>query len=92
MGQHWLNHPESLQAMVEAADLKPGETVLEIGTGLGYLTDSLLQTSAQVISLEYDAKLYERNLAKYAARLNNGLELLCWRYPLLQLAKLATCL
>ena len=76
LGQHWLNHPESLQAMVEAADLKPGETVLEIGTGLGYLTDELLQTPARVISLEYDAKLYERNLAKYTARPNGDLELL----------------
>ena len=48
------------------AHLDATTTVFEIGTGTGQLTDWLLQTDAQVISLEWDQKLYEQNVAKYA--------------------------
>ena len=67
LGQHWLDHKPSLRAMVTAVDLRSGETVLEIGTGLGYLTDELIKTGAGVISLEYDASLYEKALNKYGS-------------------------
>lgn len=53
--------------MVAAAELATGERVLEIGTGLGYLTDELLKTGATVFSLEYDTALHARNLKKYGA-------------------------
>ena len=66
LGQHWLNHQPSLVAMVAAARLSNGETVLEIGTGLGALTDMLIRSGAQVVSLEYDKALYERARRRYA--------------------------
>lgn len=75
LGQHWLNDKASLQKMVEAADLGPKDTVLEIGTGLGYLTDELIKTKASVISLEYDSNLYKRNLVKYNLQKNSNLKL-----------------
>ncbi len=75
LGQHWLSHRLSLQAMVEAADLQAEERVLEIGTGLGYLTDELLKTKASVVSLEYDADLYEKMLKKYQSRSVKNLKL-----------------
>ena len=62
--------------MVEAAELAPGETVLEIGTGLGYLTDELLKTSAKVVSLEYDKGVFERARLKYATAPTDRLQLL----------------
>lgn len=65
LGQHWLVDPASLRAIVRLADLKAGETVLEIGTGKGHLTDYLLQTPASIVSLEYDRKLHQENLTKY---------------------------
>ena len=65
LGQHWLVDPVSLQAIVRLADLKASETVLEIGTGKGHLTDRLLQTPAKIVSLEYDRKLHRENLIKY---------------------------
>ncbi len=76
LGQHWLNHKPSLEAMTSAACLQAGETVLEIGTGLGALTDELIKTQAQVISLEYDRALYERARKEYSARGIQNLKLL----------------
>ena len=76
LGQHWLNHSPSLQAMVAAAQLRAEETVVEIGTGLGSLTDELIKTGASVISLEYDARLHQKNLEKYNLREIRNLRLL----------------
>ena len=76
LGQHWLNHQPSLQAMTAAANLKKGERVLEIGTGLGYLTDELLKTEALVVSLEYDHGLYQKMLEKYDSVAGENLKLI----------------
>ena len=70
LGQHWLEHQPSLVAIAAAARLQAGETVLEIGTGLGALTDELLKTEADVVSLEYDSILHEDNLKRYTASKN----------------------
>ena len=58
-GQHWLNDVESLDAMADIADVKAGDTILEIGPGLGTLTEVLLAYGALVVAVEYDLKLYE---------------------------------
>ena len=65
LGQHWLTDAASLQAIVDFADLKAGEHVLEIGPGLGHLSDYLLKTSAQVTALEYDRVLMSKLKARY---------------------------
>lgn len=57
LGQHWLHDEPALQAMVQAADVSPGDTVLEIGPGLGTLTEKLLATGASVHAVEFDKDL-----------------------------------
>lgn len=57
LGQHWLHDELSLEAMVAAADVRAGDTVLEIGPGLGTLTATLLTHGAKVIAVEYDHEL-----------------------------------
>lgn len=52
--------------MVEGASVQSGDVVLEIGPGLGTLTDQLLSTDANVIALEYDAELFRVLQKKYA--------------------------
>ena len=76
LGQHWLPHGPSLAAMVAAAELAPGEIVLEIGAGPGYLTDELLKTGATVVSLEYDRGVFERLRLKYGAQPPPNLQLI----------------
>lgn len=57
LGQHWLYDDDSLNAMVEAADIAPTDTVLEIGPGLGTLTAKLVQKAGRVVAVEFDEQL-----------------------------------
>jgi 16S rRNA (adenine1518-N6/adenine1519-N6)-dimethyltransferase len=57
LGQHWLYDQASLQAMCVAADVRAGDVILEIGPGLGTLTELLVKRAGQVIAVEFDARL-----------------------------------
>ncbi len=57
LGQHWLRDPTALEAMCTAADVQANDTVLEIGPGLGTLTELLTKRAGQVIAVEFDKKL-----------------------------------
>jgi len=54
LGQHFLSDPNLLNRIVQAADLSPETTVLEIGPGLGTLTRHLAQAAGRVIAVELD--------------------------------------
>jgi 18S rRNA (adenine1779-N6/adenine1780-N6)-dimethyltransferase len=56
-GQHLLRNPGILDKMMEAANIQPHDTVLEIGPGTGNLTDRLLDKAKQVIAIEIDGRL-----------------------------------
>lgn len=57
LGQHWLKDRALLEDIASYADLTPGDTVLEIGPGLGTLTSVLLSHAQRVIAVEYDSAL-----------------------------------
>lgn len=54
LGQHWLSDITALNAMCEAADINPEDTVLEIGPGQGTLTRQLLKRAGHVVAVEFD--------------------------------------
>lgn len=56
-GQNFLIDRNALNAVVRAADLPPGASVLEVGPGLGTLTRALAEQGATVLALELDARL-----------------------------------
>ncbi len=56
LGQHFLIDETAIEASLLAADLKPTDTVLEIGPGLGVLTDQLAQQVEKVIAIELDTR------------------------------------
>ena len=56
MSQNFMIQEENLEAVAEALDLREGETVFEIGPGLGFLTRCLLKHRWRVIAIEKDAK------------------------------------
>lgn len=57
LGQHWLSDPSALMAMCEAAEVSAGDTVLEIGPGIGTLTKFLTDQAKQVVAVEFDESL-----------------------------------
>ncbi len=57
LGQHFLNNPTVARSLVEAADITPSDTVVEIGPGTGALTGELLKTGAHVLAIEKDENL-----------------------------------
>lgn len=57
LGQHWLHDELSLEAMLYAAGVQVDDTVLEIGPGLGTLTELLVKEARQVVAVEYDIEL-----------------------------------
>ncbi|MBI5413092.1 ribosomal RNA small subunit methyltransferase A [Candidatus Peregrinibacteria bacterium] len=73
-GQNFLTNPQIVQKIVAAADLKGGETVVEVGSGFGILTEVLLQKASKVIAIERDVQLYEFLRTKFAG--NPKLELM----------------
>jgi 16S rRNA (adenine1518-N6/adenine1519-N6)-dimethyltransferase len=58
LGQNFLADPNILRKIVEAADLTPDATVLEIGPGLGMLTRFLSQAAGRVVAVELDEALF----------------------------------
>jgi 16S rRNA (adenine1518-N6/adenine1519-N6)-dimethyltransferase len=57
LGQHFLIDEVILERILSAAELSPGDIVIEIGPGLGILTQGLAKQGAKVIAVELDAKL-----------------------------------
>ncbi len=57
-GQHWLVDGSVLDRIVAAAELAPGDRVLEVGPGRGALTERLLATPlAALLAVELDRDL-----------------------------------
>jgi 16S rRNA (adenine1518-N6/adenine1519-N6)-dimethyltransferase len=56
-GQNWLRDEYTLGLIVESAEIKPKDTVLEVGPGLGYLTNKLAKFADQVVCIEADQDL-----------------------------------
>jgi 16S rRNA (adenine1518-N6/adenine1519-N6)-dimethyltransferase len=59
LGQHFLIDREVLAKVVAAAGLEPGDTVIEVGPGLGVLTRELSGKAGRVIAVELDDRLAE---------------------------------
>lgn len=57
LSQNFLTDAAALDAIVEAAELRPGDRVVEIGPGLGVLTRRLLAAGAHVLAVEIDVRL-----------------------------------
>ena len=57
LGQNFLVDRGVVQGIVDAAELSPTDTVLEIGPGIGTLTQGLAETGARVVAVELDKKL-----------------------------------
>ena len=59
LGQNFLIKRDIVDEIVHAAELTPGEPVLEVGPGIGTLTQGLAQSGADVTAIELDRRLLE---------------------------------
>ena len=69
LGQNFLIKRGIVDEIVKAADLQEGDSVLEIGPGIGTLTQGLAQSGANVTAIELDTRLLEvldTTLAQYS--------------------------
>ena len=57
LGQNFLIDSKVVEKIVAAAEISEGEEILEIGPGIGTLTQGLLETGANVTAVELDKKL-----------------------------------
>lgn len=71
LGQHFLIDERVARRQVESASIQPEETVLEVGPGLGILTQILATKARRVIAIERD-----RRLATALASLGDRVEVL----------------
>jgi protein-L-isoaspartate(D-aspartate) O-methyltransferase len=58
-----ISQPFTVAFQTEKLEVKPGDKVLEIGTGSGYQACVLLEMGARVYTIEYNRVLYERTKA-----------------------------
>lgn len=72
LGQHFLRSASALRSIVTSANLRSGETVLEIGPGEGVLTRALLETGAHVIAIEKDRDLIPILTETFSAEIKKG--------------------
>ncbi|KAL9125763.1 MAG: hypothetical protein Q9217_005082 [Psora testacea] len=57
IGQHVLKNPGVAQAIVDKAELKQSDVVLEVGPGTGNLTVKILEKAKKVIAVELDHRM-----------------------------------
>lgn len=76
LGQNFLVSPQVVAGIVAAGEVTDADAVLEIGPGIGTLTQGLAETGARITAVELDRKLLDvlaRTLAGYSnVRLIHG--------------------
>ncbi|MFA5021863.1 MAG: 16S rRNA (adenine(1518)-N(6)/adenine(1519)-N(6))-dimethyltransferase RsmA [Patescibacteria group bacterium] len=65
-GQNFLVNEKVIEQTVAASDLSNNDLVLEVGPGLGILTEALVQKAKRVVSVELDKKLFSLLKGKFA--------------------------
>jgi 16S rRNA (adenine1518-N6/adenine1519-N6)-dimethyltransferase len=74
LGQNFLHDGNQLRRIVAAAELTPADRVLEIGPGLGPLTELLVASGCPVTAIEMDRRLVEILEERFDCQAVNELE------------------
>ena len=54
LGQNFLINGEVISDIIEKADIQPDDVILEIGPGVGFVTEQLIKYAKKVIAVELD--------------------------------------
>lgn len=73
-GQHFVVDPNTVRRVARLAEIGPGDSVVEIGAGLGSLTLALVETGAAVTAVEVDRRVLPalREVVGHTARIVEG--------------------
>lgn len=69
-GQHFLIDPAIIQAIIQAVNIKPTDHIVEIGPGLGALTEPVLEKANRLDCIEIDRDLAEKLRQNFGAEKN----------------------
>lgn len=72
--QNFLQQEKYINELVAAAGISPNDTVLEIGPGLGVITEKLAKTAKRVVAVELDHDLIPQLHEKFKE--NNNVEII----------------
>jgi 16S rRNA (adenine1518-N6/adenine1519-N6)-dimethyltransferase len=67
LGQIFLHDANQLRRIIEAAEIEPADKIVEIGPGLGPLTELLVARAGHVLGIEKDRKLFDVLRDRFAA-------------------------
>lgn len=59
LGQNFLVNPDAISSIIEFADIQPDDIVLEIGPGIGFVTEQLVKRAKKVFAVELDEEAIE---------------------------------
>ena len=77
-GQNFLINENIVEGIVEKANINKEDFVIEIGPGLGTLTEYLLRNAGKVLAVELDKKMVNIITDRFSEEISNGrLEILC---------------
>ena len=68
-GQNFLHDHNQLRKLLSAANVQPGELVLEVGPGTGTLTETLMDAGCEVVACELDRDMAEIVRSRNAHRM-----------------------
>ncbi|MBR3249936.1 MAG: 16S rRNA (adenine(1518)-N(6)/adenine(1519)-N(6))-dimethyltransferase RsmA [Clostridia bacterium] len=74
LGQNFLINEEVVNAIIDSANIEKEDLIIEIGPGLGTLTQYLLEKAGKVICIELDSKMI--NILKERFLLYDNLEII----------------
>jgi len=72
LGQNFLHDGNQLRHIADAANILPADKILEIGPGLGPLTELLLAKAGEVLAIEMDARLVDFLCERFGAEERNA--------------------
>ncbi|EKX50463.1 hypothetical protein GUITHDRAFT_135139 [Guillardia theta CCMP2712] len=75
-GQHFLANPLIIQGIIDKADIRATDVVLEIGPGNGALTAKLLEKAKKVIAIELDTRWAAELQKRFGVMHGNKLEII----------------
>jgi 16S rRNA (adenine1518-N6/adenine1519-N6)-dimethyltransferase len=70
LGQNFMIDGNLVRLVAQAAQIQPGDLVIEVGPGTGTLTEELLQSSGEILAVEIDRFLAELLRRRFAERPN----------------------